>query len=847
MNNQLICDGISLDLKENIPFPFDFSIADIKDFTKRSRNKSKDYTLGGTNKNKAFFMGNFSYTSTANGISFDATQKQEVHYYKKGLLIFKGVMQLKRIRILQGEPEFEVKLFSEVVDIFLELNKIKVSELDWSAYDHTLSKTTIQASWAATAGTGYYYPLIERGKVRIAPDKFRTTDLVPYVYVAEIFTKAFALLGYTISSTYLNSTRFKNILWGYGGGELITVSPTELNRRKVILANGDYVLSISHFSPAFQLWSIDPTFRPTNVAAWQAIPSTNFLYTETQDILNQHLGGQITISRSGNYKIDIAGVMDIQNILTNATFTQVFKGVFVISRNGSQIGTVNFAGTSTNNVPNYTLTLNNSYTSPFNSGDVISWGFTISKTYYKAIDNTIQSSVNRVVSMPTPITVNMECLDTEISDGSTVNLSLFMPEDYVGQIIEGFVKKDLLYVSDPDKNNVVTIEPMVDYYLPTNQQWDISELVDQNQVIDITPTANNVNKNLIYKFKQSKDFDAENYLKAYEEEYGDLNQEQANYYAKGDTKLELPFSTVVPYEVAPKMVIPRFVKANNGGTLEPYKGNSRIMFRTPKVSAVGYLTDDAGLNSTAIVNLPLVHHFDTYGASPQFDLNFKLVQELFYVATVVTTKNSFSEYNFPFINELASKAGMLVKAHVKLTDADIQNLNWAKLINYNGALFRLNAINDFDSDVSLTAPMELVKVLKAKKANSGTEPYTNSEELLAMKMSQGLPLTWTGVASQPAGEGLVLGNQLLNNMLNTVSVEAKSTGVYELSGFFNLGSQTEISYNGLNDTRKTIQIIILNDTTLQVTTNQSGTPSDTVLPNLTDDAINFTLTVKNYQ
>jgi hypothetical protein len=118
---------------------------------------------------------------------------------------------------------------------------------------------------------------------------------------------------------------------------------------------------------------------------------------------------------------------------------------------------------------------------------------------------------------------------------------------------------------------------------------------------------------------------------------------------------------------------------------------------------------------------PLVHHFNSL-TSPTFDLNFMLVDELFYVATIATTVNAFSEYYFDMINEIVSPESKLVELFVYLTPEDIKNLSFKRLKMIDGALFRLNKVVDFDSDIAATTKVELIKVLRAR--NSGRVQLT---------------------------------------------------------------------------------------------------------------------------
>jgi hypothetical protein len=95
---------------------------------------------------------------------------------------------------------------------------------------------------------------------------------------------------------------------------------------------------------------------------------------------------------------------------------------------------------------------------------------------------------------------------------------------------------------------------------------------------------------------------------------------------------------------------------------------------------------------------------------------------VFYIATVATTVNAFSEYYFDMINEIVSPESKLVELFVYLTPEDIKNLSFKRLKMIDGALFRLNKVVDFDSDIAATTKVELIKVLRAR--NSGRVQLT---------------------------------------------------------------------------------------------------------------------------
>jgi len=710
MTDELIAEGYSLDLFDGIPVPMTYAIADVKEPAKRKQSFSKQTDLPDTANNNAFFTGAFSLTATENGILFDPTAKVEIKLYKRGVKVLDGVMKLDKVTINNGVIRYTVTLLSDSVDFFQLLSTITINELDWSAYDHALTRVNIKASWTATPGTGYYYGLMERGNARLGTLIWRTTDLYPYAYFAEILQKSLDFAGIEWDSDFLDSARVQNLVFGFGGGEIKTISPSDLNQRKVEIDNGDftdtYTTNIQSLVGSFVSYSPAISFKnPFN--------DDVFTSTITQDILTQFDNGEFSVQRSGNYSLNIGFIFDYLVNYGTMTFSYIQGFNLRIKKNGLIINTLQSSSlfyTSDNGTINLSGQINLSLT----SGDVISFELRTGIVKTEITGGSDPQNVSIDFTTNTPITIDLNCIDTTISDGDTVQLGLYLPSMTCSEFLMGAIKQFNLYLSEPDINGTVQIEPLTDFYSATNVFTDISKLIDHSKPIQIRPSANEYAKNISFKFKKATEYDAIRYADKWGEEYGDYSFTQSSYYAKGEQRTELPWGTCVPYDVGGGVVIPRFAKLE-GNTLKVQAGPPRLMFRLGEVSGNIVLRNNDDATSESLTVYGGLHHFDD-PSDPEFDLNFKLVNEVYYTTTIVTTVNSYSEYSSTFINEMISKAGQLVSASVYWNEIDIKNRNWGKLLMIDGALFRLNLINEFSPDAQATTEIELVKVLKAKKA-----------------------------------------------------------------------------------------------------------------------------------
>jgi hypothetical protein len=742
MDELITASGISLDLSEGIPIPLNLAIADFKEPDKRQRNFSKEISLPGTEKNQRYFASTFHVTQIGGVYDFNSSAKVNCTYYKKGTAVLKNaVLKLNKVVILDGVPSFKVGLFSDFVDTFLLLSTTDVRELDWSAYNHTLTNTNIQSSWSTPLGTGYYYPLIERNQ-RIGISKWRNTDMIPYVHYVDVFIKCMELAGQKFTSTALATNRVKSVLYGYGGGNYVNtaISPAEQNNRKVLTNAGAISMNIEEVL-SFNVVTGAITYAP--------IPfSGNITLTEVQDVYNQMVGAKFTAARTGVFKLQLIGQVRFKYSVTSATYLTGGSRVLGYRKNGIDYP----IATLTQSSVDQTFTLNTVTNIDLQQGDEVEIVFGECTTLFSFAS--LSPTILLQVTTTTPLQINYTSLDTSIVEGSMVEVGRFLPSMKCSDFILGFIKTFKLMITDPDIYGVVKIEPEVTFYQGTNVFTDITPEVDHSREIEIRPSANEYAKTLSYSFKTGTETDAKDYLTKWKTPYGDMSFDQPSFFAKGEQKIELPFGTIIPYQVYPGVIVPRFIDVDSNGVKKTTEGVPRIMFRNGLKAGNWQLVGSSTLNLTSY---PCVHHFDNF-QNPTFDLNWQLVEELMYASNVVTTKNLFSEYYAQFVNEIISKEGKYVQLYRKMNNSQIEKLDWSRLLMWNGAVFRFNKILDFDSEVTEVTKIEMIKVLEAKSINRGL--ISTGPKLPAIKtnVKKGLSMSvGTGALVLSGGKG----NQVL--------------------------------------------------------------------------------------
>lgn len=724
MIGRLQVNDVEIELTEGVPFPLNFSIADIKEPNKRKRNYSKSLNIHGTKKNLDFFSSTYLLSlSTVDGTSnigfdFDPTLRIPAKYWSdNGKLLFNGLFQLEQVIISNGAYVFQCKLFSNFIDLFMKLGDLKVSELGWSEYNHALTRTNIANSWATSVklngsdtsnfsgglplGFGYHYGMVDYGYSTTSTLKIN--ELAPLVYKREVFKKCLEISGFTWNSDFLDSSFYKKHLLGFGGGEKVGYSAKEISSRQcnytTVLTEGYTAKKGGSYSAGVQFIGIGGV----NLSA----PWDGAVNTDITDGYNQNLDRVIKVAKQGKYSIqysfpilvdflwvDIPGYANAGNI----------RCTFDVLRNNNIIKQDLDVFTSVTDLHvSYASTLN----LDLNSGDEIWFRFSV----YFDVRMGASSLYFYIKNDTTPFSVDMQCSQASLITNDTVELSRFIPDLKASQFLEAELMMYNLYLSDADIDGVVKIEPLINYYQDTTEFIDITDIVDLSKDIIIKPASTIEGKRYKFLWAEDKDYDNESYRETFNYGYGDHTYTVPSTFQTGDRIYQLPYAQSIPIDNIYPFVRPRIVKLN-GNIIQPFKGKPRNYIWNGLKAGKWRLTDTNGVLSTDYTTYPCVHHFDNY-QNPTFDLNWGLPLQLGYKNKVVTTDNLYNRYHEKFIKEITGKDSKLVELYVKLSNKQIAELDFSKFIMWNGVLFRLNEVRDFDSNMTSSTQIELARILEA--------------------------------------------------------------------------------------------------------------------------------------
>lgn len=738
MNARLIVNDFELDLSSSIPIPLNYSIADIKDPQKRKRSFSKSIVLEGTQNNLNYFISAYELSLSvgkSDNINFRPNEKQSCKYYKDDLLIFSGKFKLNEVKIINNEYTFDCTLYSDTVDYFAKLKDKKLSELNWDEYQHPLTRPNVINSWSTSIlknnnvtrnfgadskgyqpkGFGYVYPLIDYGYSKLNDTSFKITDIAPFVYVKECVQKIFdyALEGtkYTVdlSSGVFTNPNFVKLIYGFGGGEKIKLSADTIQKMRVTkIGTTDNVTVKMNRGPYYQNppykgydYSISNSYNPLNV--FGIFNQTSI----TENINKTNAFGLTSINSSGKYTLNIQGDFRFK---TDVTIVGQTNGAITLnySLNSASpviIKQIPFVITNTYT----TFSINETIELDLKANDNINLLFKIFASLRS------EATTANLIYEWQSLTYDLQAKDGVIVDNTIIDISTFLPDIKCADFLTGIMNMFYLYVSDPIEN-VITIGTLEDFYKGESDAEDWTDKIDDNKEIVIQSNAFVDGSNYIFRYNEEKDFFNNQYLNLTSISYGSYEQ-KVDTWQTGERVWQIPFSQFVPIEIKNSTMKLVYIREQDQtGSVKPYKGKGMIMYYNGLRPGKNSLYNALGTLATQNTDYPFIHHFrfaenQTYD-NPLFDIHFASRNATFDGIKKYPSINLFNKYHYKFINEITSIDSKLVNLYVKLTNKDINEIDFSKLKKINAVLYRLNAVKDFDSDAFESTEIELLKYLR---------------------------------------------------------------------------------------------------------------------------------------
>jgi hypothetical protein len=677
---EIFVENQFMDAPDDLSAQLTYNIDDIREFGFRNTNFSKTVVLPGTARNKKHFghvfdagSGNFVNAANPNiGYDFDASRAAACIIFMDNIQVFKGVIRIMKIVTINGEVEFETAVFGELGGLIAAIEGKKLEELDFSAYDHTLSVSNIKNTWDAAIGSGVYYPLIDYGystdKKRFPIENFR-----PALHVREYLEKIFTDAGYTFSSSFFDTDYFKKIVMPYNGNYL---------KREVTSV-------FEHSRPGS--WSLFG--HPTAFTTMELfIVGTSLLQYSTAS-------WTLTWPRREGFRAKFTFTTDWTK--TNPATKYYSVGL------KRQDGTIEYFFSG--EVTGASGTVTGEFVADIAPGEVFSFA-----SNYNAGSSETMSFTN------TEITIEGQPnIEIPLALGETVEVNNAIPKNiFQIDFVKWLIKMFNLYITeDKERANHLNISPFI-YYYDTDNKDNWEGKIDRTKPTEYQPMGELNSRSYEFKYKDDSDFYNAMYKNAHNETYGSIVHDTGFEFSKEKTTVEVGFSPtpLVQFENSDRVI--SAIYKREGDHVKNYvysriAHNPRILFRSEEPVAcqpwyIGY-----GITADLIIEgYPYCGHLDDIDA-PANDLNFGSPREFYFaIVTGSLSANLFNVFWSLYISEISDKDSKLLTAFFKLNPADIYALDFSRTKYIDGQLWRLNKVIDYSTDNNgASTKCELLKVI----------------------------------------------------------------------------------------------------------------------------------------
>ena len=239
-------EGGILDTYKTIKYPFNYSIGDVRDVTKRNIDYSKTIKLPSSKNNNKYFEMFFNVNIKSG--AFNPNEKRFISVEENGSVVFEGYIQLMSVVINGDLSYYEAVVFSSFRNILDVIEGVNLNDLDFSEYNHIYEQNTFKLTcfsnrynyvysdeWTksigygiytiASLGYGYVYPYISYdGTIQDFTPNYSEPQLFPNAYpsffVREYIDKIFLLAGFKVESKFFETEYFKSLILPFTNGEM---------------------------------------------------------------------------------------------------------------------------------------------------------------------------------------------------------------------------------------------------------------------------------------------------------------------------------------------------------------------------------------------------------------------------------------------------------------------------------------------------------------------------------------------------------------------------------------------------------------------------------------------------
>ncbi len=694
--------GVEYDVSyiQEIPLSLSYLIADVKDPSKRNTTFSKTINFNSKDVD-LFFRVIWKLNSTLT--TFDPRLKCKIKYYVNEVLQLDGDLQLIKVIV---DPDsktvnYQTTATGTIGNLFLAIGDAYLTDLDFSAYDHSLTKANVTNSWipatsvTGVIGSGYYYGLINWGENQILTDvEYHVKHMRPQLYKREYMEKIFAAAGYTWTSTYLDSAYYKSQLIP-PTKEYLTLGTTAITnsqfyaRRNATqtgaLMNGGYNGSNWVYS-SFSTPDV-VLFNEDNVAPYN-------------DAGGNYATGTGIFSPTTTNTFIIETLIDFEIVLTNSLGTAT--NAYLNANSFVTIQITQFNGFAWNPIATSAYTVGNTAMPTLTSNtyqlyvQLPSWAALATENYRVEVYGILNYDLYTAAAVPvttgiTTAKINIKTnstyaarlLNNNITEGGFLEVNQCIPTEVkqIDWLMTEIKAANLYMVPNPDKAKDYIIEPRDDGFYTGEDNW--SELLDFSKDYEVLPVSELDTKRYEFWNKQDSDQYNDAYFKQYKQTYGFGYTDCVSEFVKPVKKTELIYApTPIVDNQVNGLILPKIFK-NDNGTIKPMKSVIRQLYRGGNInmSYGGWKLRSSIAGDTVYNYYPFVGEVDN-PYTPTLSINWDTPQKVYYnyINATYTNNNLKNKYYSKMINQLSDKRSAVVKAYFNLNELKVKDFSFRKVV-----------------------------------------------------------------------------------------------------------------------------------------------------------------------
>jgi len=675
---RLTIDGNEIELYENEPVNLSYQFSNLQEINASSSNFSQTFRVPLTKKNQDYFgpVNEFGLIP-----DWDPKTKVDAELSYNTIPVMRGFVQVKAIYVQKGKyADVELVFFGETANLSRDIGDGMLTDLDLSAYDHTLNATNIEASWTGSLSSGAIrYGLPDKGQNWTSDNLWSSTnplehgDFTPYFRASKLLEEILDNAGYEMDSTFFTRQSNLYLLMNRGNRTPIGVGAAspESETFAIGLASNATLFNID--GPEITDFVETSPFYDTNGNVASGVYTAPFrgFYT---------FRANITYSVASPHSITMGSIID------GTAQVSGDQGYWPLLVQESGSGSI----TKT------------SHPILLDQGDTFAIGFEVSDNGHSVTF----TGTNQLA----PGGTSLELLEiTEPLSGQTVDVEANMPEMKQIDFVSGLQKMfNLVFIPDRNNPKKLYIEPFNDY-LASGAKKDWTNKIDLSKDLTIEPTTDLQSRRYEWTMSEGKDFVNELVQKNAGRVYGRYRvDDPENDFATGTKEIKSGFAPfVTSYIPNTSFIIHRMLADTTDEDKSIKEPRPRLAYWNGYNNSDNYL-----FFGNTQTKFPDFSEYENNSLSTQVNGSSLLygTERPFRELLVSPLNTLYYQYWRPWVNELYSSDARKLTAFFRLTRAELATFEFSDKIYIKDTYWRILSIS-YDATSEGLAKVELIKVL----------------------------------------------------------------------------------------------------------------------------------------